>query len=69
VKRLLEVLTSEMSGRELLEALNLTDRKSFRQRYLAPALESGLIEMTIPDKPNSHLQKYRLTAAGRQVEL
>jgi Fic family protein len=60
VKRLLEALSGEMSGREIMEALSLTDRKSFSQRYLAPALDAGLIEMTIPDKPNSHLQRYRL---------
>jgi hypothetical protein len=30
-----------------------------------PAIERGLVEMTVPNKPNSRLQKYRLTAAGR----
>ncbi len=45
---------------ELVAALGLSDRKSFRERYLLPALEGGLIEMTIPEKPNSRLQKHRL---------
>ncbi len=44
-------------GRETLQsALGLSDRKSFRERYLKPAVADGLIEMTIPDKPNSRLR-------------
>ena len=42
-------------------------RPGFEQLYLAPALEAGLIERTIPDKPNSRLQQYRLTEKGRSV--
>ena len=34
--------------------------KSF-QNSLTPALDAGYIEMTISDKPQSRLQKYRLT--------
>ncbi len=66
VKRLLEVLHWEMSREDLQKALNLKDRKSFRERYLKPALAAGLIEMTIPDKQSSRLQKYRLTHSGRR---
>ena len=60
VKALLKVIQGEMSREQLQSALGLKDRKSFRERYLMPALEQGLIEMTIPEKPNSSLQKYRL---------
>ena len=55
-----------MSREALQAALALQDRKSFRERYIKPALDESLIEMTIPDKPNSRLQKYRLTDKGRQ---
>ncbi len=66
VARLLFVLKDEMSRGEIQAALGLKDRKSFRSRYLAPALNAGLIEMTIPERPNSRLQKYSLTEKGRR---
>ncbi len=65
VKELLSVLKGEMSRDDLQTALGLQDRKSFSERYLKPALNAGLIEMTIPEKPNSRLQKYRLTGISR----
>lgn len=60
VEQLLAVLRGEMSREQLQLALGLLDRKSFRMLYLKPALEQGLIEMTLADKPNSRLQRYRL---------
>lgn len=64
IKRLLEVLAGEMTRDELMGVLGLKDRKSFRERYLLPALEAGFIEMAVPDKPNSRLQRYRLNRKG-----
>jgi Fic family protein len=68
VAALLQVLgDKELDRNRLQERLGLSDRKSFRERYLAPALEAGLVEFTIPEKPNSRLQKYRKTAAGKTL--
>jgi hypothetical protein len=61
VKRLLSVLEERgeaMARDELQRILELKDRTSFRERYLKSALQAGLIELTITDKPNSRLQKY-----------
>ena len=58
-----------MSNAEILKAFALKSRRRMRETYIAPALRDLLIERTIPGKPNSRLQKYRLTAAGkRQAE-
>lgn len=67
VKALLKCMSGEMQRVQIMDALNLAGRDNFRNLYLIPALEAGLIEMTIPEKPNSRLQKYRLTAQGRTV--
>lgn len=66
VIKLLSVIKGEMSREQLQVVLGLKDRKSFRKRYLTPALSDGLIEMTLPDKPNSSLQKYFLTKLGKK---
>ena len=47
-----------------MRALGLSDRKNFRELYLRPAIAAGYIEMTIPDKPQSSKQRYRLTRLG-----
>ena len=49
----------ELGARELMAALGLADRKNFVKNYLNPALERGLVERTIPDKPRSRNQRYR----------
>jgi hypothetical protein len=66
-KDLLSALKGEMSRDDLQTALGLQDRKSFSERYLKPALNGGLIEMTIPEKPNSRLQKYRISANSKYI--
>ena len=42
-----------------------SNRTKFRDQVLKPLLDGGFIAMTIPDKPTSRLQKYRLTNKGR----
>ena len=45
---------------ELMQLVGLTHRATFQKNYLNPAIEAGLIERTIPGKPKSPKQKYRL---------
>ena len=67
VKTLLKVLGhGAMNRKELMEAIGLKDVKHFTQYYLQPALLAGLLEMTIPDKPKSKNQSYRLTEKGKR---
>ncbi|MCP4162406.1 MAG: Fic family protein, partial [Deltaproteobacteria bacterium] len=47
-----------LSTNEMMEAVGIKHRPTFRENYLKPAMNLGFIEMTIPDKPNSSKQKY-----------
>ena len=68
VTDLLKVMEGEMSRQKVQEALGLENKKYFLAGYLRPALAAGVIEMTVPDKPNSRFQKYRLTPKGLQLK-
>jgi Fic family protein len=60
VKQLLDLLGAKtLSAVELMGLLNLKHRPTFRKNYLHPALDRGLIEMTLPNAPNSRNQRYK----------
>ena len=62
VSALLKALGKDtVSAAELMKRMKMVHRPHFREFYLNPALESGLVERTIPDKPNSPRQRYRAT--------
>lgn len=67
VHRLLAVMAGDMKRAEIQVLLSLKDRKHFQDTYLRPALEAGLITMTVPEKPASSQQRYRLTTEGQQL--
>ena len=66
VARVIVALGGEWPRHQLQQALGLKDDEHFRKAYLLPSLEAGMIEMTLPDKPRSSKQRYRLTARARQ---
>ena len=55
-----------LSRKEIFVKIGMNgDSRSFK-RHIEPLLADGFIEMTVPDKPNSRLQKYRLTDSGKE---
>ena len=55
------------SREELQRTVGLKDRQHFRKMYIDSLLAVGWLEMTIPDKPRSSIQRYRTTDLGRKV--
>lgn len=60
VNKLLEVMEIDIpySANELMARLNIKTKETLRASYLNPAIENGLVKMTIPNKPNSKNQRY-----------
>ena len=60
VQKLLGVMEYDVpyTSNALMERLGLKAKEGFRRNYLHPAIEMNLIQMTIPDKPNSRNQRY-----------
>lgn len=60
VKRLLDIMEfgEAYSSKQLMELLDLKSKENFRKIYLNPAIEAGLVAMSIPGKPTSRNQTY-----------
>ncbi|MHC9543392.1 MAG: Fic family protein [Vulcanimicrobiota bacterium] len=59
--------SGEKSREELQEAARITDREHFRKHYLETLLSFDYLERTIPSKPRSPMQRYRITVEGRNA--
>jgi ATP-dependent DNA helicase RecG len=65
---MLRICAGQMAtGKELLEVAGYSSRTGNFKRGLEKPLYLGLLEMTIPEKPRSSKQRYRLSEAGKRV--
>lgn len=60
INRLLDVMEPDvpLSANEIMRRLGVKSKETLRGSYLNPAIENGLVKMTVPDKPKSKNQKY-----------
>jgi predicted HTH transcriptional regulator len=63
---LLEKTIHPVNIKELMDFLGWKDRSKFRAKYITPLLETELLMMTIPDKPQSSRQQYFLSKKGEK---
>jgi ATP-dependent DNA helicase RecG len=64
---IIDFLSQEKSRQEILNHIGISNQSKNYKEYIWPFIKAGIIEMTIPDKPNSQHQKYRLTEKGKQL--
>jgi len=63
--QVLEIASVARSLPELMAPSGVKNKTRFRDQVVAPLLDAGLLEMTVPDKPRSSKQQYCITDAGR----
>lgn len=67
-KKILAALAARPLGRSpLLSQLGYRQPTGNYKMAMTKLLQARLIELTLPDKPNSRLQQYRLTAQGKAL--
>jgi ATP-dependent DNA helicase RecG len=65
VRTILSFIETPRSLKEMMGLMQWKSRNKFKNKYIDPLLETGIIKMTIPDRPNSSKQKYYLSQKGR----
>ncbi|MGV8111256.1 Fic family protein [Methanospirillum sp.] len=56
-----------MNRKDLQKAIGLLDAEHFRKSYINQVLGIKVIEMTVPEKPASSKQRYRISGIGKQL--
>lgn len=64
VGKILDYCTNPQPLQNIMQLVQWKDRTKFRNKFINPFLEKGLLTMTIPDKPNSPKQQYIITKKG-----
>ncbi|MGV8135313.1 MAG: Fic family protein [Mangrovibacterium sp.] len=64
---LVDYLNEERSRNEIFHFLGMENQTLNFRNHIKPLIDFGIIEMTLPDKPNSRFQKYRLTDKGKKL--
>ena len=64
---LIDFLKEKKPRKEILSFPGLANQNNNFKPNIKPFKDMGIIELTIPDKPNSRLQKYRLTQKGAKL--
>ena len=68
VKTLVETIGVNIySTKEMMDLLQLKNRRHFTKEYLKPSIEQGFVALVFPEQPNHPQQKYYLTEKGKQL--
>jgi len=65
--KILRLCRKEGTLLELMNSVGRKNRTKFREQFVKPLLDLRLLQMTIPDKPRSRMQRYRTTETGREA--
>lgn len=64
---ILDLCTSPQKRQTILNYLNISNHPKNYVNNIIPLIENNLLELTVPDKPRSRLQKYRITEKGMKL--
>jgi hypothetical protein len=64
--KVLQFCEQARKANEIQVLIGVKHRETFQDNYLKPIMAKGWLAMTIPDKPQSRLQRYQTTEEGKK---